>query len=314
MAHTIQGDLNLVRALLLNNDAGAAGKWPVSTAGGAMEWWAVSDIVSEDGDNDLGLDGSGKLKLAETVTSLAYNSGTTTLTFTDEDGGVTNIDLAALTTDIYVNGASLSGDTLILTDNDGETPNVVVDLSSFRGSVTVNGNGTFTFDDGSGSLVDVDMRTGVSTDPGNDLTNGTDFRPFFSETVTGLTLSGSSLVYDRESGADQTIQLVSSTVKNRLAAGDSGGLFVEEIRSKASFNATTDWGSASGGLYTLTISAASFSNAHADAVFQVQKGVTAPFETAIGMHSALLNADGSVTLQVCATPDGRFAGRVAYIG
>lgn len=314
MAFEIPGDLNLRRALLLDGNAGLAGQWPVSTAGGEMDWQSIADLISADAGNDLILGDDGGLKLIETVSSLSYDSGTTVLSFTDEAGNVTQIDLGALTTDIYVNGASISGDTLILTDNSGGTTDVTVDLSSFRGEVTVNGNGTFDYDDGSGSTTNVDMKLGVSVQAGNDLSVGSDGLPYFGETITTLAILNGVLAYQREDGQETTVDLISSSANNRLTySGSPGRLFVPQIRSTATFNATTDWGSASGGLYTLTISAASFHNAHANAIFQVQRGATAPFETALGMHSAKLNGDGSVTLQVCATPDARFGGRVTYI-
>ena len=88
--------------------------------------------------------------------SMTYDSGTATLTYNNGAGGVQNIDLSALTTDIFVNGGSFDAVTsvLTLTDNDGGTPDVTVDLSALLG---------------------------VSTDANNLLSNGTDGKPFFDK-------------------------------------------------------------------------------------------------------------------------------------
>ena len=84
---------------------------------------------------------------------MTYVPGTATLTYTDGQGGVQNIDLSGLTTDIYVDGGTYDPNTMILTltDNDAGTPDVTVDLSGLLG---------------------------VSTDANNLLVNGADGKPF----------------------------------------------------------------------------------------------------------------------------------------
>lgn len=95
--------------------------------------------------------------LSSPVTVLAYSNLTTELTYTDENGNNTVIDLGALTTDIFVNGGSFNAATsvLTLTDNDAGTPDVTVDLSTLLG---------------------------VSTDANNVLNNGTDGKPLLTST------------------------------------------------------------------------------------------------------------------------------------
>ncbi len=114
----------------------------------------------------------------ETLTTFAYDAGTTTLTYTDEAGNATAVDLSALSTDIYVDGATFDpvALTLTFTDNDGATPNVVVDLSTLRSALTNNGDGTWTHNDGSGTTVII---RSVSADAGNLLTAGSDGGAFF---------------------------------------------------------------------------------------------------------------------------------------
>ncbi len=95
--------------------------------------------------------------LSAPVGSMTYAPLTTTLTYTPGDGTpAQNIDLSGLTTDIFVNGGSFNAATsvLTLTDNDGVTPDVTVDLSAL---------------------------IGISVDAGNVLTNGSDGKPYLSE-------------------------------------------------------------------------------------------------------------------------------------
>lgn len=93
-------------------------------------------------------------ELSAVQQAFAYDNATATLTIVTP-GVAPNqtIDLSALTTDIYVNGAVLDATTNILTlsDNDPATPDVTIDLSAY---------------------------TGVSGDAANLLTNGTDNKPF----------------------------------------------------------------------------------------------------------------------------------------
>ncbi|MCG7492480.1 hypothetical protein [Thalassobius sp. Cn5-15] len=95
------------------------------------------------------------VEAAVDAATLAYNAGTNILTFTDHNGAPTTIDLSALTTDVYVNGASINGaGQLVLTDNDGGTADITVDLSSYINSVTDNqAAGTVTLASAGGSTV-----------------------------------------------------------------------------------------------------------------------------------------------------------------
>ena len=90
----------------------------------------------------------------ETTTSLGWTAGTNTLTYTDEDGTATNIDLSALTTDLRVDGASIdAGGTITFTVNDaGTATDFTLDMSAFYNSVTDNqAGGTVAFANGAGS-------------------------------------------------------------------------------------------------------------------------------------------------------------------
>lgn len=104
--------------------------------------------------------------IPETNTSLSYNTLTKILTFTNETGTPTNIDLSALAVDIYVNGGTYNTTTgvLTLTDNDGTTADIVIDLSSLKSSMVNNNNGTYTHTVGTTSTI-IDTRLPVAALP-----------------------------------------------------------------------------------------------------------------------------------------------------
>lgn len=99
---------------------------------------------------------NGSDQLEATPGSLTYDNANTLLVYTNAAGNIQNIDLSSLTSDIFVNGGSFDAATsiLTLTDNDGGTADVTVDLSTLLG---------------------------VSADAGNLLTNGTDGKALFTK-------------------------------------------------------------------------------------------------------------------------------------
>ena len=226
--------------------------------------------VSADVGNQLVAGTDGKPFFTQTITSLTYTPATTVLAFKDEAGNITTIDLSALTSDIYVNGATFDPASLVLTltDNDGATPNVTVDLSDLLGSWTPNGDGTYTYDAGNGSTFTMDIRAanlpyanatsgltatsvqaaidelsarpaGISTDVGNQLVNGTDGRPYFTQTLTAFAYNPATHVasHTDEAGTTTTADLsglmgVSTDAGNQLVAGtDSKPFFTQTVTS-----------------------------------------------------------------------------------
>lgn len=115
--------------------------------------------VSTDAGNQLVAGSDKKPYFKQTVTSLTYDNTASKLSFKDEAGNTTVIDLAALAADIYVNGAAFDPASLVLTlkDNNAGTPDVTVDLSKLHGKWTNNGNGTYTYDAGNGSTFTLDF-------------------------------------------------------------------------------------------------------------------------------------------------------------
>ena len=117
----------------------------------------AGNLLSAGSDNGAYLPVS-VIKTNETTTSLSYVAGTQTLTFTDEDGGVNNIDLSALTSDLKVGSATINGAgqlTFSVVDEDGN-PNgdFSVDLSQYINGVTDDQtNGTLTLTSAGGNTV-----------------------------------------------------------------------------------------------------------------------------------------------------------------
>lgn len=109
---------------------------------------------------------------------LTFDNVTKIVTYTDGQGNTQNIDLSQFTTDVYVDGGSfdVATSTLVLTDNDGTTPDVTVDLSTLLG---VSADVTNALTDGTdGKPFLAPTAFNVSTDANNLLANGADDKPF----------------------------------------------------------------------------------------------------------------------------------------
>jgi hypothetical protein len=96
---------------------------------------------------------------------------------------------------------------------------------------------------------------------------------------------------------------------NPASGGGGGGGPAE--RYTATFNSTTSWGSASGGVYTITISAATHGKGTAPNV-AVYENVGGVYEL-VALESVRVTLTGNVSLRVLETPDNRFAGLVLII-
>ena len=78
-----------------------------------------------------------------------------------------------------------------------------------------------------------------------------------------------------------------------------------------SFDATTDWGSPSGGLYTISITAA----AHGKGInpnILVFEDVSGNFER-VEPNQTIVDASGNISITVLQSPDTRFAGKILVI-
>lgn len=126
----------------------------------------VCPAISTDPNNilTLGTDGETFLdctavKGCETVTSISYDASTYEMTFLDENGDSTVVNLAALAADIFVTGATYDATTgvLTLTDNDASTPDVIVNLSALISQLQNNNDGTYTHTSGDGSVTTINV-------------------------------------------------------------------------------------------------------------------------------------------------------------
>lgn len=93
--------------------------------------------------------------------------------------------------------------------------------------------------------------------------------------------------------------------------GGGGGGGGPAERFINTFNATTSWGSPSGGFYIISIAAATHGRG-ANPNVQVYELIGADYEQ-VALSSIRISASGTVSLVVPESPDARFAGLVLII-
>lgn len=86
-----------------------------------------------------------------------------------------------------------------------------------------------------------------------------------------------------------------------------GGPVTQDPNYVGTFNSTSDWGSASGGVYTLTVTAAIHGKG-LNPVVQILEESGSDFLSVVLTHK--LTSTGDVVLEVMETPDNRFAGKI----
>ncbi|MFG6500144.1 hypothetical protein [Sulfitobacter sp. 1A15106] len=181
----------------------------------------------------------------DVLTAVGYSYVSNELSYMDETGLITKIDLSHLSNDVRITSASLTSDILSLHDNSPMTGDVTVSLASLRATLTDNGDGTFNIDNGAGSSITIDTRadaasapppaTGAtgsagvsplkaredhrhaaqtpSADAGNSITVGADGLHYLAETTTGLSFDGDKLLtYIDEDGVSSVLD-ISNVVK-----------------------------------------------------------------------------------------------------
>lgn len=82
-------------------------------------------------------------------------------------------------------------------------------------------------------------------------------------------------------------------------------------RYTETFDATTDWGSASGGLYTINILVATHGKGINPNVL-VFEDVSGNFEK-VEPNQTIIDASGNISITTLETPDTRFAGKILVI-
>jgi len=90
-----------------------------------------------------------------------------------------------------------------------------------------------------------------------------------------------------------------------VGVGGGGGT---ATKYTTSFNATTSWGTASGGYYSQTI-LASVHGKGVTPIYQFE-GITGSDFEKLFCDQEKVNASGDITFRVAETPDNRFAGRI----
>lgn len=115
-----------------------------------------------------------------------------------------------------------------------------------------------------------------------------------------VTLDG--LAYPTADGTDG--QVITTDGSGTLTFGDADTKFSD------TFDATTDWGSATGGFYSITIAEATHGQGD-DPLIQIYEGTTT-FEI-VQPDEVSIAANGSITFRVAETPDNRFAGKILIL-
>jgi hypothetical protein len=106
-------------------------------------------------------------------------------------------------------------------------------------------------------------------------------------------------------------------VDNSSSAGIWKVNFLEEAdtlptsRYVQSFNATTDWGSASGGYYTFTTTAVTHGRGTSP-IFSIEESNASDY-IKVSVDRALINSSGDLSIRVPDSPDLRFAGRIIFV-
>lgn len=99
----------------------------------------------------------------------------------------------------------------------------------------------------------------------------------------------------------------------RLAiASTSGGTTGSVTDYVQSFDATTDWGSASGGYYSISIPSATH-KVGANPHIQIEEEFGSDF-VIVDVDQVKITGTGDVTIRVTSSNDARFAGRVVLQG
>ena len=140
------------------------------------------------------------------LSAASYNSSTEELVLTMKNGATVSVPLSALVDDDTLTSISQGNGQIAYVDENGDTTSIQI------GGVIALGDGLFTYTGGAGATPVVVPTGNVSVDANNDLTQGADGWPYFSESLTTLVKNGDgSLTYTDENGGTTQIILGPNT-------------------------------------------------------------------------------------------------------
>ncbi|NKI27750.1 hypothetical protein HCG49_14365 [Arenibacter sp. 6A1] len=253
------------------------------------------DYTDEDG-TTIQVDLTAAVKNLETLTTIVENANGT-LTYTDEAGNPTIIDITNLET-LTTIALNADNTNLDYTDEDGTT--IQVDLTAAvknletLTTIVENANGTFTYTDEAGNPTIIDITnletlTTIALNADNthlDYTDedGTTIQVDLTaavknlETLTTLVKNNDgTLTFTNESGAPNSINLISTNANNDIVAGSDGGLYlnVASVAMSETITTLTDHGD---GTFT----------------YENESGVTTTFDAK--RSTVLDNGDGTFSI------------------
>jgi hypothetical protein len=223
---------------------------------------------------------SGALTVANGKTFTSLNtitlSGTDSATLNVGGGGTlgTAAFTAASAYEVPITfSTGLTRSTNTITVNTSQNISVLSNLTSNGFVKTGSGNGTLSVDT-------------------------TVYAPVASPTFTGIPAAPTA------AGGTNTTQIATTAFVTSAAAAAIA-------KYTSTFDATTSWGSASGGVYTITIAAGTHGKGTSPLVM-VQEAASSDWVTVIP-EDVIVRSTGNVEIKVSETPNGRFAGRVIIL-
>lgn len=252
-------------------------------------YWERTDVSG----NGLSIDSDGIISLSSTLAGagLAFNAGELSVNVGN------GLDIAVDTINLVLDGATLSNSA------SGLKVNIADD----------------TLEDVSGLRVKLDAAGAIDSDGTNGLavqTDGTSIEISSNALRIASGAAGAGLGYDAGElsvNAGDGIKLDGDNVAVDLVASDSGleisgGKLQTKRDFESTFTATTEWGAASGGFYTITVLAATHGQGSQPSVELFE--LSGSDYLTVFADEVKIASNGDVSFRVPDVPNARFAGKV----